>query len=361
MRGAGTWLLVLWSVGCTSRAELSWPVDQPGQHRVGYRAAEVRYQPLGGPERVLRLALWFPTEATVGGKTEYMGVERPGVLNGVRPAGEALPVLLFSHGHLAFAEASGFLPEYFASHGFLAVSPDHTGDTTVNIVDPLATEMYAWRPLDLSAVLDYLYALPSEDSLAGRLSTEVIAAGHSLGGYTVLAAGGAHFPVDPARCMDGTGPGSWCRTMTPLLASRFSQAFLDDRIQAVVPMAPGSIDVLGPEGVSAVAVPTLLVTGGLDSVDGARWFGAMNPGSRWLSVPKASHNSFTDVCELLPGVGGADLCNPEALPAAEVHRLTAAYVLAFARRVLYQDQGSAVSGLLDGTRVLSAEAALTNK
>ena len=74
-----------------------------------------------------------------------------------------------------------------------------------------------------------------------------------------------------------------------------------------------------------------------------------------------SHNSFTDVCELLPGVGGADLCNPEALASAEVHRLTSAYVLAFARRVLYEDQGSAVMGLLDGTRVLSAEAALTSK
>ncbi|MFO0724265.1 MAG: hypothetical protein U1E65_10810 [Myxococcota bacterium] len=351
-----TSLTSLAAFACGGRVELQDPVDQPGRHHVGYREAEFKYTPLGDSERTLRLAVWYPTDSTEGGETKYLGVARPGVLSGAKPAGSNLPVLVFSHGRLAFAEASGFVGEYFASHGFVAIAPDHTGDTTVNLVDPLTTETFARRPQDLGAALDYLYNLPSNDSLAGKIGQEVIAVGHSFGGYTVFAAAGASFPLDPASCSASMGPHDWCSTMTPALGERFKAGFLDSRIWSLAAMAPGSADVLGPQGLGAITIPEMLFTGGLDSVDGARWFGPMSAGALWVQLPKASHNSFTDVCELFPGVGGNDVCSPMALPAATLHPTMSTYLLAFARRSLFGD--GAMSAILAGTSSVSPNASI---
>jgi predicted dienelactone hydrolase len=352
--------------GCSSRAELDWSVEEPGKHGVGFREAHLIYKPSAGlkegeTERVLRLAIWYPTAATTGKKAKYLDLERDKVFVDAPPEGEDLPVMIYSHGRWAFAEVSGFLPEHFASHGFVVVAPDHAGDTIEQLTQPLTTEVYLLRPLDVSAVIDFLRDLSPRDPLFGRIGEQVVTSGHSFGGYTVFASAGARFPIDPGSCAGGEAPRAWCTTMRPELASRFTAGFVDPRIQAAISLAPGSADVLGPSGVSAIEIPVLLATGGMDQqVDGESFWPPLDgPSDRWISMARAGHHSFTHACELLPGYGEEDGCGENAVPSAEAHRLVAAYSLAFARLHLFGD--TSVAPILDGERVLSPEVVLTKK
>src|SRR5262249_52938758 len=151
-RSSGLWIAALLA-GCGSREELTWPVDQVGHYRVAYRESMVKYVPEGdSEERALRLAIWYPTSATNGHAGKYMDAwERPDVIaNAPILDRDDLPIALFSHGNLTFAEQSWFLPEYLASHGFVVLGPDHTGNTIVNAGEDMRSpEFFRWRPLDL--------------------------------------------------------------------------------------------------------------------------------------------------------------------------------------------------------------------
>jgi predicted dienelactone hydrolase len=331
---------------CGSRVELGWPVDQPGQHPIGYRLEQIAYPaPPQGEERFLRTAIWYPAAEARGINPKYLELERPNVFQGAPAAGEDLPVLVISHGHLGFAEIQGDLGEHFASHGFVVIAPDHTGDTFEDLAKPLTTEMYLWRIHDLAAAIAHLRGLPEGDPLYGRIGERILAAGHSLGGYTVLAAAGATFPNDPAACP--TGPEKWCSTMTPEIGALFQAGLRIPELEAVIALAPGSTDVLGPGGVAAIEVPVLLATGRGDlQTKGEQYWQELTVSDRrWLELLQGGHHSFNFTCEVLPGFGRDDGCGPEAIPSADARRIVTAYALAFARRYLFDD--ASVSATLD--------------
>ncbi|MFN7146913.1 MAG: alpha/beta hydrolase family protein, partial [Myxococcota bacterium] len=240
--------------GTPAEVDLVASLVAPGPHRVGYRQSSVTYTDDVSTDRALRLALWFPTEAEDGDEAAYLdgAIEAPDVLDDPAPAPGTLPVAVFSHGHLAFAESSSFLAEHLASHGWVVASPDHTGNTTFDPSDR-PTEMYLQRPRDLSAVLD---ALPGELDVD---TSAVPALGHSYGGYTVLAMAGATYDAAViAGCDDGT---PFCSTMTPTLAEAFAQGARDPRVVAAVPMAAGDYRLFGADGIAAIALPVLQMTG----------------------------------------------------------------------------------------------------
>lgn len=353
------------AAGCSRRDELEWPATEPGRHSVGHREATLTYSPGAGAregeaQRSLRLSIWYPTTATSGAPVKYLGLERAQVHGGAPLTGEDLPVMIYSHGHLGFAEGTGWLSEWFASHGFVVVAPDHTGDTFENLVDPLTTELFLLRPLDIIATLDWLEALPETDPLHGKLSGEIILSGHSFGGYTAFAVAGAEY-VDPERCETKTELERWCSTMTEARAGRFRAGFRDERVAAFVALAPGSNDVLGPEGVAAIDRPVLLATGGLDQqVEGeAFWPELSGEDHRWLSIPRAGHHTFSVTCDVLPGFGRDDGCGGDALALPEAYALISAHVLAFARLHLFGDEE--VRAIVDGTRSLSPELTVHRK
>jgi pimeloyl-ACP methyl ester carboxylesterase len=119
------------------------------------------------------------------------------------PGGGPKPVIIFSHGFHGCATQSRFLMEAFAAHGFLVFAPNHH-DATCNggssrWFDRPATPFSkpaAWsesdfrdRGEDIRRLIAALRADSQFDALAdwSRLGL----AGHSLGGYTVLALAGA--------------------------------------------------------------------------------------------------------------------------------------------------------------------------
>jgi predicted dienelactone hydrolase len=225
------------------------------------------------------------------------------------PAPGPLPVALFSHGHQGYAENSSFLMEHLASHGWLVLAPDHTGNTTFDPPDR-STEIYFQRPADLSAVLDHMAGLEASDPLAGLQGEPIVALGHSFGGYTVFALAGAAFDVEAlsAACAAGTGPSPFCSTWSPDLASLFEAGFYDPRVSAFLPAAAGDSNLFGGgQGAAEVQGPVLMMTGDLDSstpTDGEAWWAALSGGEhRRLQISGAGHQSFTDYAGLLGDAG----------------------------------------------------------
>ncbi len=126
------------------------------------------------------------------------------------PLPDGYPAILFSHGFTGCGTQSVFLTEALAQAGYLVLAPDH-GDaacgpghegklfeklSTMRSEEPFthpdvwSEATYRDRGADLEAVLDTIL---KEKSFQGVPidSSRIGLAGHSLGGYTVLALAGA--------------------------------------------------------------------------------------------------------------------------------------------------------------------------
>jgi len=103
-------------------------------------------------------------------------------------AGNALPIVLLSHGFGSSGEMYQPLADYWAAHGFVVIQPTYLDSRTVGLPhdDPRAPHFWRHRLADAGRVLDNLDVLISAlRGLAGRVDTDTVAAaGHSFGGQT---------------------------------------------------------------------------------------------------------------------------------------------------------------------------------
>lgn len=338
---------------------LDWAVDELGPFRVGYRTLETAYAPPGGgADRTLVVNVWYPTLDTEGVPPAYLhAFQDPDVLEGatlappVEPAG--YPVHVYSHGHWGFGGTSSDLMHWFASHGWVAVAPDHAGNTLPEHIDgPLPIAMDYFRPMDISASLDALEALDPADPLAGKCRTDrVLMSGHSRGTVTTWAAGGAAFDTVSIQAMCDAG--AFAEPCTPADLAVFAAGLGDARVVAAIPMAGGvAADEpgwFGMTGYDAAAKPFMLMSGSADPV------GAENVWAR-VTALDLTWLDFAGGCHQLFGLGGC----PE-LEENEGWRLVDTYALSFARRHVLGDQGARVAAILDGSEVLSPKVGFEHK
>ena len=342
-------------------------VDGTGPYRVGFRVLEATYTPTVGAHefapRTLRVAVWYPATKPNGNPATYtLGITRSTVYSEAVPRGDApMPVMVFSHGNLGFAESAFFLTEHFASHGWLVLAPDHTGNTYADSGDAVTATTFLTRPLDVSATLDLVYALPDGDPLKGRASQDVIVAGHSFGGYTSIAIGGATYAMDAleAEC-DGGGTSNFCKELDAAHREAFRTGLRDARFKAILPMAPGASFAFGAAGPGDVAVPVLLSTGGRDNQnsdldDGDPYWLALpdRNGVARLRLPDAGHMTFSSSCEAIGSIAEGDGCEGAPfIDPLEAHRIITTFSTAFVRAHLFADPpGIAV---LNGTPPVSS-------
>ena len=335
-------------------ADPATDLPAPGPFGAGYATLSMSYDDtVRGGQRDLHLAVWYPSpEPTVGAELRYRDllVSADAVLDAPLRDGR-YPVVVFSHGHQAFAEASGRLMAHLASHGWLVVAPDHTDNTFFDGPDR-ETEIYVQRPLDVSAVLDFV-AEAADGPLATADLDAVVAVGHSFGGYTLFGLAGGAYDIEglgPA-CAAGTGPASFCSTYTDALGGRLQAGFSDDRVDAWIPMAPGDANLFSADGLAALSAPVMVLSGDLDPRVGdnpEQYWAAMGRGeSRHVVVSGGGHQTFTDYSEVLESFDGL-------IGAEEGWDITNAYVLAFARVHGLGDDD--LRPVLDGEVVISAAA-----
>lgn len=114
--------------------------------------------------------------------------------------GDALPIIIFSHGNGQSLHAYAPLANYWAAHDFVVIQPTHLDSRMLGLGqdDARRPQFWRFREEDLLRILDGLQDI--EDAvpmLRGRLDRKRIAvAGHSWGGQTASTLLGATHP-DP--------------------------------------------------------------------------------------------------------------------------------------------------------------------
>ncbi len=335
----------------------------PGPFPVGYRRDAVAYAaPTIEGDRRMRLVIWYPAAEARGSQPNYFDIFPPHsrVYRNAPPANVTdVPLLVFSHGRQAYAEVSGYLAEHLASHGWVVASPDHTGDTfadgtTIDTTTPML------RPHDITATIDFMQDLPDDHPLDGMLGVETAVAGHSFGGYTAMAVGGATTDGTALleACEEGTVTGFDCDGLTEERAAVYNAGWLDERVLAIIPMAGNGYSRFGDAGLANVSVPAFVMSADEDNnpTDGDPGWAAVNgPGNYRINILNAGHNVFTHVCDL--GMGGDLGCNDDDIPSDDAFDIINAYALAFLRNVIKAD--ATTLPILDGTIEVDSRAVLS--
>lgn len=344
------------SAGQGGAAGASNALFQPGPNGVGYREATVEYTPKGSTEkRSLEVEVWYPSKAGSAALVTYevagiVKITSKVAMDAPSPEGTGLPVLAYSHGNAGVGLVGYAIGEHLASHGFVVIAPDHTGNTVLDSSNDYAQNLL-YRPQDVSASLDFL-----ESGLAGDPLDKVsdlsrtFVAGHSFGTYSTLSVAGAK--LDVANLTANCATTNSCPTINkPEVQAALKAGFLDSRVDAIVPQSPIVPLVYEAGSLAGISVPTLLMSGRLDITTTHEltakptWAELDGAEDLWLDVQKGGHYTFITICDdapaaLLDSLNAAkDGCNSDFIPVSEAVPVLNAYILGFARaQVLGESQ-----------------------
>ncbi|WP_438804306.1 alpha/beta hydrolase family protein [Nocardia noduli] len=263
--------------------------------------------------------------------------------------GQALPVLVFSHGFGSSSDGYGPLADFWAAHGFVVIQPTHLDSRTLRLApdDPRTPLIWRSRVADMTRVLDRLEQLEtSVPGLAGRVDRDRIAvAGHSFGGQTAgnLLGARVHEP-------DG-GDGvdlSDSRVAAGVLLATAGHGGAD-----LSPFAAEHFPFMHPS-FAAMTTPALVVAGDHDdsplTVRGPDWLTDAyhaSPGSKSLLTVFGAEHSLGGI----PGYEAAETTDESPERVDLIQRVTLAYL----RKALDIDDigwKQACSALLEGNSSL---------
>lgn len=193
------------------------------------------------------------------------------------------PIVIYSHGNAGIRFQAYTMFEHLASHGYIVVAPDHTGNAFVTalpdklvIYNPLMMVFdFLRRQEDIFFLMDAMYWLNEFDSegvFTGALDLENAAvSGHSFGGNTALEV----FRRDP-------------------------------RFSACIPFAGPDFPIIDEEQEKGALIFVAMEDHTLpDYIPLHSLIYSMMPSPKALiQLFNAGHYSFTDVCSLVPTIMG---------------------------------------------------------
>lgn len=191
---------------------------------------------------------------------------------------QPVPVVVFSHGLGAYRTRVLWLLEHLASHGFAVVAPEHVGSNLRRreevlrglLSSDIAPIEFLNRPLDIKVALDELERLSQTDpAWKGRLDLQRVGViGNSLGGQTALSVAGAELNRPRLRQVCAKNePSLNLSTLLQCLADQapsLNVSARDPRIKAAIALHPPSSVIFGPESLSQIQVPTMILAGSGD-------------------------------------------------------------------------------------------------
>lgn len=197
------------------------------------------------------------------------------------------PVLMISHGLGSTREEFTKLAEFMASKGYAVAVPEHVGSNEArkqafmegNATDLFDVNEFVNRPRDLQFVLNALEQWQAGPNGQGLNLERVGVLGHSFGGYTALAVGGATLDFENlARdCQADQRRLNLslllqCRALElPRPADKTVYSFRDRRVAAVLVANPVSGSIFGSTGMATLETPVAILGGSLDFVTPVLW------------------------------------------------------------------------------------------
>ena len=293
---------------------------------------------VAGPRPLTGHAL-FP--ATGGTETSLSGgpvAEGIMVRAGGTPVPGARPLVILSHGVWGNRFNQLWLAERLVDEGYIVLALDHPGTSTWSR-DPAEGAKLWERPRDLSRLLDAYLAAPDRAALVDP--ARIYAVGHSLGGYTVLAAAGARFDPDLLQGFCATAPRAIACRIFKRLGVRADAALRsdlsDDRISGVIALDPGGVPALSPASIAAAA-PIAVISAGrtpeiLNPDFEAKRLAAMGE-IEHVALAEAGHFDFLSACTDI-GVqilqeeepDAVRVCEEGETPRADLHGVAADHVV----------------------------------
>ena len=308
--------------------------EEPGPYTVGRRTETVT--DADREDRALTVEVWYPSAGESEPTTYELipGVEFASEMSTLdaEPSDEGpFPVVVFSHGSGGLRQQTASIVETLASHGFVVVAPDHAGNTAIDQLTGTETDRGTTavnRVDDVGFLIDQM----EDGALAADLADldRLAVMGHSFGGFTSLAVAGG-FGDTPA----------------------------DERVDAIVPLAPAS-SLLSDESLQSIDIPVLIITGSDDETtpvdpESTRPLELAGGEARLVEIAGGSHSVVTNICDIIDAVQNAtielpagaadaatelagDTCEPTAeVSVEEAFDITEAHVVSFLRLHLHDD------------------------
>ena len=233
------------------------------------------------------------------------------------------PVVIIAPGLNSDFQALSYVAQHLASHGFATVGIDFPESDNQRMLDALQgldtfPNPNAWmnQPKDVSLVLNTLeQKMQSDPNWQGKLDLKNVGIlGHSLGGYTATAIGGARvqWPDVLKKCATLNNPNQI--NLNPALLWQCQGIdgappvgdLLDPRIKAVIAINPVTNPAFGNDGVNQLSVPMMFIAGSSDIFapplsQQITPFTALNKDDKYLLLVKNStHLSFDQGTDQLP-------------------------------------------------------------
>lgn len=248
------------------------------------------------------------------------------------------PLAVLSHGVWGNRFNQVWLAKRLASEGYIVLVLDHPGTSTWDRNPAEAARLWE-RPRDIGRLLDMFLA---SDLAAAVDRSRIFAIGHSLGGYSVLAAAGARFDVRQLATFCGATPLAITCTVFAQLGvgddpdheASLAADLSDPRLAGVIALDPGGVPAIVPESLKATRTPIAVISAGrtpdfLNPAHEAEALAAMAD-IEHVMFADAGHFDFLGVCtekgaEILryEDPSAAIICEEGPTPRADLHPLIA--------------------------------------
>lgn len=309
----------------------------PAAFAAGYGQLEV---PAASGEPAIQAMVWTPC-ASAANEVPLGPYLVQGTAN-CAIKGNALPLIVISHGQGGSLLGHHDTATALADAGFVVVSFNHPGDSYGDESAAQHLGVFESRPRDASRVITFMLAhWPLREHLDGQ---SIGAFGFSRGGYTALVLAGAvpNVPATATRLCDG-----WRARLTPLCRQiRSEDARLapvaDSRIRAAVVVDP--LNLFDAAGLQPVRVPVQLWSSELGG-DGVQLAHVEAIGSALPQAPEyhvaqgAGHFAYLAPCPPAFKASAPRICkDPKGFDRAAWHQRMNAAVVAFFQRHLHSDR-----------------------
>ena len=255
--------------------------------------------------------VWYPS--TASGTTQPVNKSRVWKVADAYPNGAiaegTFPLLVISHGMYGNRLNQSWLASELSRRGFIVAMVDHPGTSTFLRDVDQARQLWD-RPVDLSRLISFL---AKKSKFKHSIDSDrVYAAGHSLGGYTVLLTAGAKFDntLYQAGCFGDTRipvtcdvMGQWSVAESKADQLAMAQSRKDPRIRKVISMDLGGTSVFSQKSLAAIDIPVLILGSGradmLDQNQESRALAtALKPHLAYhLELKDAGHFDFLGICK----------------------------------------------------------------